>query len=64
MLAVMNLASETMDTTSSRPSFLIFQFLSSILDTSSAVIFSLHQEAEDRCEQTGLTCTPPPLPHT
>lgn len=41
MLAVTNLASEMMAATSSRPSFLIFQFLSSILDTSSDVIFSL-----------------------
>lgn len=46
MLAVMNFASEMMAATSSRPSFLIFQFLSSILDTSSDVIFSLEREEE------------------
>lgn len=53
MLAVMNLASEMMAATSSRPSFLIFQFLSSILDTSSEEIFSL--EEGETCEQTGPT---------
>lgn len=41
MLAVMNLASEMMAAASSRPSFLIFQFLSPILDTRSDVILSL-----------------------
>lgn len=41
MLAMMNLASEMMAATSSRPSFLIFQFLSPILDTRSVVILSL-----------------------
>lgn len=46
MLAVRNFASEMMAATSSRPSFLIFQFLSSIFDTSSDVIFSLGKEAE------------------
>lgn len=55
MLAVMNLASEMMAATSSRPSFLIFQFLSSILDTSSDVIFSLGRE-EEKSEQRGTTC--------
>jgi len=43
MLAVMNLASEMMAATSSRPSFLIFQFLSPILDTSSEEILSLRE---------------------
>ncbi|TNN43789.1 hypothetical protein EYF80_046026 [Liparis tanakae] len=37
MLAVMNLASETTAAVSSRPSFLIFQFLSPILDSRSPV---------------------------
>lgn len=50
MLGVMNLASEMTAATSSRPSFLIFQFLSSILDTSSDVIFSLQQKEEERSE--------------
>lgn len=47
MLAVMNFASVMMAATSSRPSFLIFQFLSSILDTRSDVIFSLWQKEEE-----------------
>lgn len=44
MLAVINLASEMMAATSSRPSFLIFQFLSSILDTRSEVTLSLKEK--------------------
>lgn len=51
MLAVMNLASEMMAAASSRPSFLIFQFLSSILDTSSDVILSLKDSREERQER-------------
>ena len=47
MLAVMNLASEMMAAASSRPSFLIFQFLSSILDTRSEVILSLKESKID-----------------
>lgn len=41
ILAVMNFASEMMAATSSRPSFLVFQFLSPILETRSEVILSL-----------------------
>lgn len=48
MLAVMNLASEMMAATSSRPSFLIFQFLSPILDTRSDVILSLTHDTKKR----------------
>lgn len=46
MLAMMNLASEMMAATSSRPSFLIFQFLSPILVTRSVVILSLRDRRE------------------
>lgn len=44
MFGCMNFASFIMLVTSSRPSFLIFQFLSPILDTSSAVILSLQEK--------------------
>lgn len=48
MFGCMNLASFIMLVTSSRPSFLIFQFLSPILDTSSAVILSLQEKKEGK----------------
>lgn len=48
MLVVMNLASDMMAAVSSRPSFLIFQFLSPILDTRSELILSLILERGDK----------------
>ena len=51
MLAVTNLASEMIAAASSRPSFLIFQFLSSILDIRSDVILSLRDRRKETHEK-------------
>lgn len=56
MLAAMNLASEMMAAVSSKPSFLIFQFLSSILDTRSDVILSLESKNEKEIQEEKVKC--------